>query len=119
LSSQKFWCLTLLGVAISPEDLKSTAELFHSLGHPIRVRVVLALETETLSPRELAALLSAGLGSVAYHVRALRDDGLVELAEQRHARGSLESFYRLSVRGRWAREVIRAASRDLPKAARR
>ena len=94
-------------------DLEALAEFFRRLGHPVRLRILLALGGDTLSPSELEERMGVGLGLVAYHVRTLRDDGLVALVETRAARGSLESFYRLTARGELARDVLAATGREI------
>jgi DNA-binding transcriptional ArsR family regulator len=94
-------------------DIESLAEFFRRLGHPLRLRILLALGGDTLSPSELDERLGVGLGLVAYHVRTLRDDGLMALVETRAARGSLESFYRLTARGELARDVLAATDREI------
>jgi DNA-binding transcriptional ArsR family regulator len=96
-----------------PSDLEALAEFFRRLGHPVRLRILLALGSATLSPSELDERLDVGLGLIAYHVRTLRDDGLVTLVETRAARGSLESFYRLTARGELAKDVLAATGREL------
>lgn len=83
------------------------------LGHPIRLRIVLALDAGVLSPRGLHERLGVGLSLVAYHVRALRDEELIELVGTRAARGSVESFYRLTPSGRRARAMLEAAWPDI------
>ena len=93
-------------------DLESLAQLFRRLGHPVRLRILLALAGGTLSPSELEQRLDVKLGLVAYHVRDLRDDGLVTLVDRRAARGSVESFYRLTERGELARGLVAAACRE-------
>jgi DNA-binding transcriptional ArsR family regulator len=95
------------------EDLESLAEFFRRLGHPVRLRILLTLAGATLSPSELDERLDVGLGLIAYHVRTLRDDGLVTLVDTRATRGSLESFYRLSARGELARDVLAATGREI------
>jgi predicted ArsR family transcriptional regulator len=72
-----------------------------------------------LSPRALHERLGVGLSLVAYHVRALRDEELVELVETRPARGSVESFYRLTARGRRALAMLAAAWPEIAGAAER
>jgi len=94
-------------------DLGSLAELFRLLAHPIRLRILLALGSETLSPSGLEQRLDVGLAVMAYHVRVLRDDGLLMLVDTRPVRGSLESFYRLTGRGESARNVMAASWREL------
>ena len=96
-------------MAASTPDLESIAHLLAGLGHPIRLRIVMALDADPLSPRGLHERLDVGLSLVAYHVRALRDDELLELVATRRARGSVESFYRLTASGRRAREMLAAA----------
>ena len=93
--------------------LESLAELFRLLGHPIRLRILLALGSDTLSPSELEERLDVGLGLLAYHVGVLRDDGLLMLVDTRAARGALESFYRLTARGDVARNVLAATWHEL------
>src|SRR3954447_23835043 len=87
-------------------DVESAARLFRGLGHPLRLRLLGAFESGALSPSDAADLLDVPLGLVAYHMRTLRHEGLVELVDTRAARGALQSFYRLSDRGRWARSVV-------------
>jgi DNA-binding transcriptional ArsR family regulator len=94
-------------------DLGSLAELFRLLGHPVRLRILLALGSETLSPSGLEQRLDGGLAVMAYHVRVLRDDGLLMLVDTRPVRGSLESFYRLTGRGEAARRVLAASWREI------
>jgi DNA-binding transcriptional ArsR family regulator len=100
-------------VAASSPDLESIAHLLAGLGHPIRLRIVLALDAGALSPRALHERLGVGLSLVAYHVRALRDEELVELVGTRPARGSVESFYGLTPSGRQARAMLQAAWPDI------
>ena len=94
-------------------QLGSLAGLFQLLGHPVRLRILLALGSDTLSPSELGQRLDVGLAVIAYHVRVLRDDGLLMLVDTRPVRGSLESFYRLTGRGESARNVLDATWREI------
>lgn len=98
-------------------DLATAAALFRSLGHPLRLQVVLALEHETSSPTDLAQQLGVALGLSAYHVRILRAAGLLELVDTRPVRGSMQSFYRLSQRGHTALRLLATARRELDDAA--
>jgi len=95
------------------EDLETLADFFRRLGHPVRLRILMALGSDTLSPSELEERLGVGLGVVAYHVRALREDDLMMLVDTRATRGSLESFYRLTERGELARQVLGSTARDI------
>ena len=95
-------------MAASSPDLDSIAHVLAGLSHPIRLRIVLALDAGVLSPRGLHERLDVNLSLVAYHVRALRDEELIELVGTRPARGSVESFYRLTAGGRRARAMLAA-----------
>lgn len=65
-----------------------------ALSHPLRVRLLALLEERAASPRQLADLVGAKLGVVAYHVRTLERLGLVELVEETRVRGAIEHHYR-------------------------
>ena len=59
-----------------PEQLKA-------LGHPLRLRVLeeLGSQTESLTNRELAQRLGVDPGHLHFHVRMLQKAGLIELAD--------------------------------------
>ena len=71
-----------------------------ALGHPLRVRLFAMLGERSASPVELAKSVDASLGTVAYHVRTLKDLGMVELVSERRVRGAVEHVYRAKVRPR-------------------
>lgn len=74
-------------------DLHLIAKGLNGFCHPIRLKALVLLEREH-SPSELTALLvSEALGVVSYHVRILRDLGLVEETRTQPRRGALEHFY--------------------------
>lgn len=79
----------------SASDAASTLK---ALSHPLRVQILGALEHEVKSPNELAKLLGAPLGNIAYHVRRLEALGLVKLVEQTPRRGAVEHYYKLEDR---------------------
>jgi DNA-binding transcriptional ArsR family regulator len=75
--------------------------------HPLRIAI---LEQMLSNPPEgdpgwsaktLIPALGASLGDVSYHVRALRDAGLLVEVGRRQVRGAVQTFYRLS------REAVR------------
>jgi DNA-binding transcriptional ArsR family regulator len=68
--------------------------LVKGLAHPLRVRILRALENGTASPNELAEALGVPLGNVSYHVRFLARVGLLELVRTQPRRGAIEHFYR-------------------------
>ena len=73
----------------------SDPALLFLLRHPLRRRLwrLYVEEGEELSPKELADYTKQSLANVAFHVRALRDYGAVELVGERPARGAVEHFY--------------------------
>lgn len=62
--------------------------------HPLRRRIWYAMSEQPISPRELADQLHVPVNDVAYHVRVLRDMGVIELAGTRPVRGATQHFYR-------------------------
>jgi DNA-binding transcriptional ArsR family regulator len=73
--------------------------LSKTLGHPLRVKIMNALERDGVaSPNELSAKLGEPLSDVAYHTRALRDLGVLEEVRTEQRRGATEHFYRATER---------------------
>lgn len=69
------------------------------LSHPVRIAILRDLGRPSAavlarSPAEIARDLEVPVGTVAYHMRELRDLGAVELTRTRPVRGSTEHFYR-------------------------
>jgi DNA-binding transcriptional ArsR family regulator len=70
-----------------------------AMAHPMRGRILAALDGRELSPVELARELGASLGVVSYHVRVLAEARVVELARTTARRGAIQHHYRLSADG--------------------
>jgi DNA-binding transcriptional ArsR family regulator len=76
----------------SQEQVDSLAAI---VTHPLRRRIWYAMaEQRPISPRELSDVLNEPVNDVAYHVRRLRDMGIIELAGTRPVRGATQHFYR-------------------------
>ena len=60
----------------------------------MRVRALTVLNQRVASPSELAAEQEAPVGDVAYHVRVLRELGMIQLVSTRQVRGATQHFYR-------------------------
>jgi hypothetical protein len=73
-------------------ELHLLAKGLDGFSHPLRIKILVMLEREH-SPNEVANLLVAPLGVVAYHVRMLRDYGLIEETRTEPKRGAVEHFY--------------------------
>jgi DNA-binding transcriptional ArsR family regulator len=69
-----------------------------ALSHPLRVRILAMVQERTASPSQLSQWLGATLGTTAYHVRALHQLGLIELADETRVRGAIEHHYRAGPR---------------------
>lgn len=72
-----------------------SAEQFKALGHPVRHRMVNVLRQRPATLRQLAQALESSKGTIGYHVRVLREAGLVRLAETRQVRGGTEQYFAL------------------------
>jgi DNA-binding transcriptional ArsR family regulator len=88
-------------VALPPDHVIAKA-----LGHPIRARVLAALDGREASPTELSRQFDVDLGNIAYHVKGLERDGLLRLVRTEPRRGALEHFYTAAVRARIDAEAI-------------
>ncbi len=64
------------------------------IAHPIRARALTILGDREASPVEIGRELGIGASHVAYHVRLLLKEGLIELTEETPRRGSMEHRYR-------------------------
>jgi DNA-binding transcriptional ArsR family regulator len=78
--------------------LRSPAQ-FKALGHPLRHRMVNLLRQRPATLSELTAALGSTKGTVGYHVRVLREAGLVRLGSTRQVRGGTEQRFELISRG--------------------
>lgn len=71
----------------------ATPQQYRALGHPVRHRLLFALgQAATLS--RLAADLGISKGSAAYHLKVLRQAGLVRLERTRQVRGGTEQYFK-------------------------
>ncbi|HTR76044.1 MAG TPA: helix-turn-helix domain-containing protein [Solirubrobacterales bacterium] len=68
-------------------------KLVRAVSHPMRVRILEALQGRTASPTELAREFDESLGVVAYHANGLLDVGCIEQVRTRPKRGTIEHFY--------------------------
>ncbi len=77
----------------SCEDLVDH-ELMRVLAKPQRIHILAILAERIASPKEISEETGENLGSVSYHVKVLRDHGLIELERKTPRRGAVEHFYR-------------------------
>ena len=67
--------------------------LVRALSHPMRVRILEALQGRTASPTELARGFRESLGVVSYHANALLEVECIEQVRTQPKRGTIEHFY--------------------------
>lgn len=68
-----------------------------ALNHPLRLGYLRALrETDELSPVEYSRANGMPLGNVSYHVKALREAGVVEVSSRVARRGAMEHRYKFT-----------------------
>lgn len=108
-------------------EVELDGRLMRAMSHPLRVRMLRILSDRIASPNQLATIVEEPLGTVAYHVRVLVENGCLVLEGTRRRRGAIEHFYRaregscptwLPIRvdeaGRGeVREILAAAERSL------
>ncbi len=78
------------------------------VSHPLRRRIWDAISEDPISPRELADQLRHPVNDVAYHVRRLRDLGIIEAAGTRPVRGATQHFYRAVRKPHLSNEEVEA-----------
>lgn len=90
--------------------------LVKALAHPLRVRIIGILERGISSPKRMSQELGIPIENLAYHVRLLRQMGLIKLDSTKQVRGTVEHFYRVVGRPKitneaWANlpEIVREA----------
>jgi DNA-binding transcriptional ArsR family regulator len=74
------------------QDITDPA-LAKALAHPLRTRILVALEDRTASPSELADELGVSIGVISYHVRRLAALRFVKLVKKVPRRGAVEHYY--------------------------
>ncbi len=69
-------------------------EILKAVGHPVRHEILAILVAGEASAKELAARLHMPLSNVSYHVKVLRELGLLVLVRETPRRGAVERHYR-------------------------
>lgn len=67
--------------------------LVKALAHPLRAKMLYALQGRAGSPKELAAHFEVPLSNVAYHIQILRQLKLIRLVKKAQRRGAIEHYY--------------------------
>lgn len=95
------------------EDL-SDDRIVKALGHPARREILRIFDEGIASPKEIAARVGLPLPNVSYHVKILRDLGLIELKRTTPRRGAVEHHYMARER----RSLSPRGAASLPSSAR-
>lgn len=74
----------------------SNTRAVKALTHTTRRGIITSLAQGHNTPNDIARHLGQQLGVVAYHVRQLRDYGVIEEFETRPVRGALQHRYRFT-----------------------
>jgi DNA-binding transcriptional ArsR family regulator len=82
------------------------ADVIKALSHPVRRQVMTLLGDESASSKDLAAQLGLSVPNVSYHVRILRDLGLIKVVRETPRRGAIERHYKVTSRAISVRQVI-------------
>jgi DNA-binding transcriptional ArsR family regulator len=96
---------------VEKEKSQAHAESLAAIvSHSLRRRIWDAITESPVSPRELADKLKEPVNDVAYHVRRLRDLGIIEPAGTRPVRGATQHFYRAVRRPHLTNEEVEGLS---------
>jgi DNA-binding transcriptional ArsR family regulator len=90
-------------------------QLAKAMAHPLRVRILALLDEQRASPSDLASELGVPVENVAYHVRVLREYGLVRLVRRAVRGAAVQHYYETVPRP----QVSDTAWARLPKVAKR
>lgn len=63
--------------ALETEDCRRLAEFLAVLSHPVRIRMLCALQSGRMSVSELAKYAEVSMSNASQHLRAMRDKGIV------------------------------------------
>jgi DNA-binding transcriptional ArsR family regulator len=85
----------MTGDSMPPDDALtiSSPGQFRALGHPLRHRLLYALGQNPATISQLAVALGRPKGSIAHHLKVLREAGLVAVTQTRQVRGGTEQYY--------------------------
>ena len=85
-------------IEVKTTDAALDQRLIKALAHPLRERILQALNETVASPAQLARALDEPLGNVSYHVKILLECEAIELVRTAPVRGAIEHFYRATMR---------------------
>jgi DNA-binding transcriptional ArsR family regulator len=84
--------------AVADEEEQLNLELGRALSHPLRLKILEALQGRVASPAELSSELAQRPSVVSYHATTLLQCGCLELVQSRPRRGGIENFFAITPR---------------------
>jgi DNA-binding transcriptional ArsR family regulator len=78
---------------LPPYKTLENPALVKALSHPLRAKMLYALQERQASPKELSDHFGVPLSNVAYHIQVLRKLKLIRLAKKTPRRGAVEHHY--------------------------
>jgi DNA-binding transcriptional ArsR family regulator len=107
------WIYLTGGLLPEKNAVRIDQELVKALAHPLRVRILEALQGRVASPTELSKELGESLGVIAYHTNTLVSCSCLELVRTRPRRGALEHFFTATPRSFIGHQDWRLAPRSV------
>jgi DNA-binding transcriptional ArsR family regulator len=89
------------------------ARMFRSTAHPVRAKALSMMSERPTSPKEIAIAVGKPIGNVAYHIRELKESGMVMLVEEKKRGGATEHFYLATTIDDEASSRIDSRQRDI------
>lgn len=83
-----------------------------AVGHPLRREILRSIDGQNRSPVQISRALDESVQLISYHMRILRDEGVVELATTTPRRGAIEHHYRKPANpGKDQRQILEAVDK--------
>ena len=80
-------------------DFERVRYALETVGHPVRLIILDAARRGEITANDVSVVNKLPLGTVAYHVRALHQQGVLRTTKTRRVRGAVQSYYRITARG--------------------
>ena len=80
-------------------EMLDNPALVRAVAHPLRAKMLYAMQERPTSPKEMAAEFGVPLSNVAYHVQILRKLKLIKLVKKTPRRGAIEHHYTTNLVG--------------------
>lgn len=84
-----------------------------ALLHPLRTRILQALDTNIMTPSEVARAIGEAASKVHYHMRIMEKHGLVKLVEQRKVGSITELYFQVTAKQYSVRMEAQAGSEQV------